>query len=301
MSQGYDTSKLFCVRYVSGGIQAACPVCRENGQDKTGNHLKIFNNGAFHCIVGSSDPNHNRRIYQLLRDPNAEVIQFIDNEPTRGAHVEKIYPEEWLNRLLKDHSYWLNRGAQKEVMDLLEGGIAPSDERSKLSGRYIIPLRNLDRQICGFSGRSLIPNSFAPKYKHLVKVSKLCWPWHLAGEEITRTGVVIFVEGWSDWIFLRGAGIKNVLCLFGLNLNSVIVGQLISANVRKIVISLNNDDDPNKAQAATEKIRKKLVNFWAEDCVINRPPSLPHKDWGAAVEANDAQAFETFKEELARL
>jgi hypothetical protein len=111
MNNGYDTAKLFCVRMVPGGIQAACPVCREEGRDKTGVHLKIFNNGSFHCIVGSdNDPNHNKRIYQLLHNPDAEVIQFIENEPSKGQHAEKIYPEESLQKLLQDDNYWLERG-----------------------------------------------------------------------------------------------------------------------------------------------------------------------------------------------
>ena len=49
----------------SGKIIARCPACAERGRDSQGNHLVIFDNGAYSCIVG--DANHRKEIYRLAR------------------------------------------------------------------------------------------------------------------------------------------------------------------------------------------------------------------------------------------
>jgi len=60
-----DLEKLDNVVERSGKIIARCPACAERGRDSQGNHLVIFDNGAYSCIVG--DANHRKEIYRLAR------------------------------------------------------------------------------------------------------------------------------------------------------------------------------------------------------------------------------------------
>jgi len=60
-----DLNKLDNVIERSGKIIARCPACAERGRDSQGNHLVIFDNGAYSCIVG--DANHRKEIYRLAR------------------------------------------------------------------------------------------------------------------------------------------------------------------------------------------------------------------------------------------
>ena len=60
-----DLGKLDNVVERSGKIIARCPACAQRGRDSQGNHLVIFDNGAYSCIVG--DANHRKEIYQLAR------------------------------------------------------------------------------------------------------------------------------------------------------------------------------------------------------------------------------------------
>ena len=53
-----DLDKLENVIERSGKIIARCPACAERGRDSQGNHLVIFDNGAYSCIVG--DANHRK-------------------------------------------------------------------------------------------------------------------------------------------------------------------------------------------------------------------------------------------------
>lgn len=303
MSNAYDITKLFCVRTVPGGIQAACPICREEGKDRTGNHLKIFNNGSFHCIVGSeADPTHNKRIYQLLRNPNADTVQFIEDEPLKASHVEKTYPEDSLNKLLKNYEYWNRRGVKSEVLAKLENGVAPYEEKSKLSGRSIFPIRDPDSNlIMGFTGRLTEPNSFAPKWKHLFAARRAVYPWHINGPTIKQNKRVVLVESIGDLLGLMSYDINECLCVFGLNLNGRIISTLIAHDIKTVVVSLNRDNDPTKGQAAMEKIYQKLTNFWPEDKIVLRLPPEGFKDWGECAEAAHAQGFEAFREELSKL
>ena len=62
-----DMDKLENVVERTGKIIARCPACAVKGRDSQGNHLVIFDNGAFSCIIG--DANHRKEIYQLARKP----------------------------------------------------------------------------------------------------------------------------------------------------------------------------------------------------------------------------------------
>ena len=60
-----DLDKLENVIERSGKIIARWPACAERGRDSQGNHLVIFDNGAYSCIVG--DANHRKEINRLAR------------------------------------------------------------------------------------------------------------------------------------------------------------------------------------------------------------------------------------------
>lgn len=294
-----DLSRLEKVRRnADRSVTCRCPACAEDGHDTTGNHLRIWLTGAFNCCIHGKDSHHNWRIRNLLRgtapDDNPEE-EFVDPEPE--ISMDKVYPEDSLSRLLPIYDYWINRGARPEVIRELEGGLAPSNERSKLSDRFLFPVRGLDGRINGYIGRLVVDNSFAPKWKNLVKTGRAVWPWNVSGPAIRATKTAVLVESPGDLISLRSNGVLNVLCIFGLHINSKIVSTLIANDVRRIVISLNRDDDPTKGQAAAERIADKLSVFWGEGAVQVILPPVGVKDWGAS----EVVHIQAFKSEIDRL
>ena len=50
IGQSLDLAMLENVHKTTKGTEARCPVCKLNGEDKSGNHLLIFPSGAYHCI-----------------------------------------------------------------------------------------------------------------------------------------------------------------------------------------------------------------------------------------------------------
>lgn len=291
-----DTTKLENVRPTPNGFTCACPVCRKEGGDSTRSHLRVYTTGAFSCIKYQGDNLHNRKLRSILRGylDSTESAEVVYIEPK--LDVETVYPESTLSKLLPDYSYWLGRGMKEDVLRRLENGVAPLEERSKLSGRTIFPVRDLDGNIVGFSGRLLTDSSYAPRWKHLFKSGRAIYSWHVTGPDIIASKSCILVESIGDYLACLSHDIKPVLCIFGLNLNSVIISTLLAHDIKRVIISLNRDDDPRKGQAAAEKIAAKLGNFFTDVRIVLPPIGI--KDWGCASEKGDDSAFNILRENL---
>ena len=74
-----NVSKLEKVRELAGGIvQARCPACAEGGNDRTGEHLRIYPDGRFGCCVHPKDGEHRKRIWALagIRQPGIFTLRL---------------------------------------------------------------------------------------------------------------------------------------------------------------------------------------------------------------------------------
>lgn len=293
-------------RSPGGGWTSACPVCRAEGSDSGKCHLRIFASSAFNCAkAGPEDKGHNRQIRAWIyadSDPDtlaAMEIEFIDPEPK--LDIDKVYPEEMLSRLTPDYRYWTNRGISEDVVRRMEGGLAPRDERNKLTGYFTFPVRDDKRRIIGWASRLVDENSFGHKHKHLVKTGRCVFPIHVAGESIRATRKVVLVEGLADLMTLQTVGMWNVLAVLGLNLNARVLGFLASVNPTHIVISTNADTERvNKTtgvvihpgQDAADRVRAKLLPFFGEERVLIRFPKAA-KDWNEVLKVapDELRAF----------
>jgi Toprim-like len=290
MIPGLDASKLVNVKSVADGWLCGCPICIRESRDSTKNHLKIFHSGKFHCIGVGDDRSHNREIYNFLYG-NGETVEYIEPEPK--IQIDKIYPESMLSKLVPDYSYWLNRGISEATLKLFEGGVAPMSERGRLSGRFVFPIRGLDGSILGWIGRLIDDDQFGPKYKILGRVSQAVFPLVLAKQSIIETKTVVVLESIGDALRLKDHGIHNALIMFGLIAHSKLISAMISLDVKRVIISTNNDEKTNHAgNKAAEKIKICLDNYWGSDKVIIRHPKS--KDWGEA----SIEEIETFKTEI---
>ncbi|MEI7732747.1 MAG: hypothetical protein WCO56_24455 [Verrucomicrobiota bacterium] len=92
-----NLNRLEKVRHLSSGItQARCPACAEGGNDRTGEHLRIYPDGRFGCCVHPKDEEHRRRIFALAgerqapRQPSRQFKVRVANEPTTAAAAKSI-------------------------------------------------------------------------------------------------------------------------------------------------------------------------------------------------------------------
>lgn len=76
-----DKSKLEnIIEYSSGVVKAACPACREMGEDNTGNHLQIKADGRFGCAKYPRDREHRKSIFRLagVPKPQRDYPEWVD-------------------------------------------------------------------------------------------------------------------------------------------------------------------------------------------------------------------------------
>jgi len=281
---------------VTGGWLSRCPACAATGNDRSAEHLRIYPSGAFRCAkAGSDDHEHNRAIRAFIyegTDPLALATLISTStleDPNPKIDADMVYPESMLTKLVPDHRYWMHRRISDDVLRRLEGGLVPVDPPSKLSGRYCFPIRDpATRRIMGWTGRLVNDASFGPKHKHLVRVSKTVYPLTANRDAITRARRVVLLEGIGDGLACSTAGIDGWLLLLGLQINSRLLGFLVSANLDEVIISTNNDaigrsESQNAGNVAAEKLRAKLVPYLGEHKVRIRLPQT-RKDWCKTLE-----------------
>jgi 5S rRNA maturation endonuclease (ribonuclease M5) len=209
---------------------------------KTGRFLDFSANlkGTFEELVklttGAKDLDEVKR---YLKEKNVFISKEVEDSPK----IEM--PETWdisiLSRLIKDNSYWNNRGISNETLKEFYGGVAIS---GRMEGRYVFPTIDKNNKIIGLSGRD-ITNRKEVKWKHLGKKQSWVFPSHIKREEIEASGEVILVEGIGDVLQLWQCGYRNVLCLFGVHISDKLVTTLCTLKVDKIIIATNNEANNN--------------------------------------------------------
>jgi len=88
-----DLAILENVRHRNGKTHAACPACREEGRDKAGDNLAIFDKGGYHCAAVDTDE-HRRRIWQIagVRDKGRGGVDAHRLQPRRPLPAQPRPP-----------------------------------------------------------------------------------------------------------------------------------------------------------------------------------------------------------------
>ena len=139
----------------------------------------------------------------------------------------------------------------------------------------------MKKELVGISGRDITanPSERRPKWKHLGDKSTWKYPVQANSKIIRSKQEVILVESIGDMLSLWGAGVKNIIVTFGLQVSSEILNLLLRIDAKKIFISFNNDEDNNSAgNEAALKAERKLVKFFDKRQVKISLPTL--KDFG---------------------
>lgn len=204
-------------------------------------------------------------------------IRF-DDDTTYIPSVElpKVFPKSDLSAIdTSNQEYLLGRGISLDIAQQLRGGVVSS---GKMKDRYTWPIFNSKGNIVGFTGRTL--KNHKNKYKHLGDKQKWVWPAFVNGQDIISAGSIILVESPMDVASLMTAGIRNCVNLNGSELSLGVLNFLIKLNIKKIIISTNNDDESNNyaGQQAAKRIYNSLTRHFNQNQVfIFLPPK--YKDW----------------------
>ena len=145
-------------------------------------------------------------------------------------------------------------------------------KEGKLKDRYVFPVFDKRDRMIGAAGRD-ITNSSPIKWKLLGEKNSWVYPFKYNNVYLRESKEVFLIESIGDMLSLWEAGIKNTLVLFGLNASVKVKRILMSMDINKIHICLNNDSKNGAGNNAAKQIKSNLLNYFDEDQVsINLPP-----------------------------
>jgi hypothetical protein len=210
------------------------------------------------------------RLKEYLID-NPEQYQPSKHQEEK-IEMEKIYPESHLDKLLPMTTFYEKRGISAETQKEFKCGYAGG---GKMYRRVVFPIYNLDGQIHGFSGRSIVDDDKSPKWKHMGRKSGWVYPNHICEDSISQTKSVILVESIGDCLALHESGYKNVLVTFGLDASAKLVSYLNGFDLDAIIIATNNDDtkEVNSGGNAAIKTAAKLSQIFDLSLIKINPPT----------------------------
>lgn len=208
-----------------------------------------------------------------LKTPDEAKQWLSNNQFSLGANqtVERpliedhinTYPLEILDKLVKNHDYWVNRGIAADVVQYYKGGVAVANE---MEGRYTFPIFDEQGRIIGFAGRD-VTGKKSIKWKLINPKTAWVYPAsHLEPIRVKREAIL--VESIGDMLALKQAGIDTTLITFGVILSDKLLSSLVRLDPKKIIIAFNNDSgklDPNKNEVGQKRAQdayKRLAQFF---------------------------------------
>ncbi len=201
----------------------------------------------------------------------------IESSPAPVIKTTRIFSNDILKELLPIYDYWINRGISEQTLKDVGGGIY--NYKGIFKGKYLFYISNSKNQIVGLAGRDVSGND--GNYKWVLRGNKAswCYPASINYKIIKDKNSVFLVESVGDMLSLFECGIKNVLVLFGTELNLSIINLLLKINIGKIYISTNDDSLGNYAgNNAAEKIYKRLNKYFSSSQIKTVHP-LKCGDW----------------------
>lgn len=290
-----DLTKLEGVQHRGTKTTARCPACASEsggGGDRSKDHLVIYSNGAYGCVIDRSE-GHRKAIYALAGQHGSgdlsDVPTLAPTEPEPEVQLARTWSPDILALLVKDHSYWAGRGVSEATVEPFLGGVAL---KGQLRHRYCFPIFSDEGDIMGFDARWALPTPPPPppgktkgaKWKKLGDSRLFVWG---GLDEIADCGRAVLVESIGDSLMLREHGVPESLCLFGVHMSEVVLAKLIELNPRDIVISTNRDSGllPNGqvkrvGQDAALRIKRTLDLFFGEGVARILHPT--ENDWGCS-------------------
>ena len=231
-------------------------------------------------------------------DPKILSTYLINNETVHTKpqqeriEMEKIYPESYLDKLLPMKTFYEKRGISNKTQIKFKCGYAGG---GKMHRRMVFPIYDLDNQIHGFSGRSVVDYDNVPKWKHMGRKTNWIYTHHLSHNTIKEKQEVILVESIGDCMALYEAGFENVLMLAGLDISAKMISYLNTVDLNRIIVATNNDNSKqvNTGALASIKITAKLSTVFDLSLIRINPPVC--NDFGEMLEC-DTGMLDNFKQ-----
>ena len=265
-------------------ITAACPIHNGDREDAWSWHLDKevwqcfsrgchdkYNKDVFGLVMGVLDcsfPDACKFVEKIIKGTGTDIndvahIQTNRQFIKRAKKEATIYAEKTLEKLLY-HSYLEGRDYPKRLIESYHIGVT-TDGYKQMSNRLIIPIRNVDSQIVGFTGRTLFPNWQERKIAKWVHSKGFISAENLfnidrAASHIKETGSAILVEGPLDVLRLEHAGIHNSIAIFGRRLHNGQIALLAKCGAQNLIVALDADRAGKSGAETAFKTAKAFFN-----------------------------------------
>ncbi len=221
-------------------IEKSTPAVK--GKSQTGNFLKINSavSGFYHRSLLESRKGNSARLYLEGRNIPSQVV-----EEFKLGYA----PDGWDNLVtyLSKHNIPLSLAEKIGLVVKKNSGDGYYD---RFRNRIIFPIANVEGKIIGFGGRR-INESDEPKYinspeSEIYQKRKNFYGLDRSKDHIRKNKRAIIVEGYTDFLSLYSAGVKNVVATLGTSLTRDHVVTLRRYTDR-IVVVFDGDDSGVKA------------------------------------------------------
>jgi DNA primase len=248
-------------------IQTACPIHKGDNKTAWSWHIE---KGIYQCFSKGCHDRFGKDIYGLIcgiLDCNREqALDFLrklfGNDVASvdlAAYREKLsnkhyiataprHKTKYVNSILNQftyHQYLESRGYPRELIESYQIGYA-GQGYSYMTNRIIVPVRDIDFSLVGFSGRTLYPDwkeRGIPKWQESKGFDKSLSLFNIdrARPYIEKLGTAVIVEGPLDVLRLEQAGIHNGVAILGRKLHNGQIGLLLRSSVGKLILALDSD------------------------------------------------------------
>ena len=290
----------------NGAIKGICPI---HGGDNESAFSYDFNKKVWSCFTHHCEKDHGNDIvgfiqgvtglnfidtirwlakffdvkiggdYDLDQDSQINKIKdLIDTESFIKRHSPSeendILEEDMLDQLIPNYSYFKERGFTAETCKFFECGIMGAANVPVKYQRAFIPIRDIDGNLIGLTGRSLYeecpkckvwhPDYFREcpefkgafsKWRHFpegFRKSLTLFNIHNAKEEIARTGKAFLTEGPLDIMAFHQFGVKNSVATFGTSITFEQMLLLSKLGCVELYLLYDNDEAGQKAAVSSD-------------------------------------------------
>ena len=199
--------------------------------------------------------------YNKVEDDEYKVKKWLRKQRSMEGNSNRPINEAILSNFSKKYpQYLLNRGFDTSILEEFEIAYADS---GPFEGRIVVPIRDEDGRLVGFSGRlatndkKILAKKY--KYKHMANFSSGVTLYGLdkAKPYIERDGCLILVEGFFDVMRAAQAGIRNICATMGV---AILPEQIDLVVEHTDTVYLAYDGD-NAGRVASWKVYDKLKKY----------------------------------------
>ena len=252
-------------------IRSNCPC--HNGDNRSA-FVLYLDTGQWFCYTHHCEKTHGSDIIgliMLIKSCSYNQALSTISSLLQGEHLERFSRKKpkidyvaqhllqpkvgnrILNRLEKNYRYIMRRGMDPNVFKKWQCGVA---HHGKMRGRFVIPIRDINGDIVGFSGRNLTNSDKYPKWLH----SKFRKSLNLFNiEEVSGNGVFL-VEGPFDVAKGKMCGIDNICATLGTSLSQGQIELLKYLRINRVNIVMDGDEaGRNAAKDMSENLTKNKI------------------------------------------